>query len=272
MRPPRFLSVAALSAVFVVACSSQSGDPHSVITPDPLGNGMRIREVTDPGLAAHPKPSPNPVGGVVVNQSVRVTGATVLWNDTFDETGDGKSRGTVFVQDIGPQGDTPTPYSGIGIFSPTYVPADLRIAPGDILDFNGPYQERNSIGSAHFTPPQVLSQLSAPVGTFRYEYKVPDPAVIKGDDLNAYDSGRKWLGMLVTIKDVTVLGGQIDSSGRRVTYALGSASGSGSISNELYDLKYDKYPAGTKFKSVTGIVTWFFSYHIAPRTPDDLVQ
>ncbi len=268
----RFLPLAAVTAVLAVACSSQSGDPHSIVTPDPLGNGARIRDITDPTLATHPKASPNPVGGVVVNQQTHVTGATVLWNDTFDETGDGKSRGTLFVQDIGPQGDHPTPYSGIGIFSPAYVPADLRVAPGDILDFAGPYQERNSIGSAHFPVPQVLSQLSGPVGTFRYEYKVPDPAVITSVDLNAYDTGRKWLGMLVTIKDVTVLGGQLDSSGRRVTYAMSAGTGAGSISNELYDLKFDKYPAGTQFKSVTGIVTWFYSYHVAPRTPDDLVQ
>jgi hypothetical protein len=262
MRSLRVLAVLPILA----ACSGGSGDPHAIINPDPLGNGSRIRDITNPNLATHPKPVMNPVGGVLVNDPVRVTGAVVLWYDTFDETQDGKSRGTVYAQDIG----TPQAYSGIGIFSPTYVPADLRVAPGDVLDFNGPYEELASIGSAKFQNGQVLAQLSKPVGTFRYEYSVPKPQAIDVMDLADYNKGRQWLGMLVTVSNVTLGAGTIDTSGHRVTYTMNGTVGS--ISNELFDLKNDKFPAGTTLKSVTGIVTWFFSYHIAPRTLDDLVQ
>jgi hypothetical protein len=266
---PRVLPAAALA--LLASCSAGSGDPHAVVTPDPLGQGLRIRDIANPSLATHPKPVQNPVGGVLVNAPVTLTGATILWNDTFDETGDGKSRGTVYAQDIGPQ-DPPVPYSGVGIFSPAYVPADLRIAPGDVLDFAGPYEELASIGTAKFPAGQVLSQLSKPVGTFRFEYKVPDPAVINVADLSDYTKGRQWLGMLVTVQNVTAGPGGTDTSGRRVTYPLGNTTNAAAISNELYDLKQTAFPAGTQFKSVTGIVTWFFSYHIAPRTPADLVQ
>lgn len=271
MPSPRLL-LALVPLALATACSSPSGDPHATPNPDPLGGGARIRDITNTNLTTHPKPSPNPVGCLSVNTPVNVTGAVVLWNDVFDETGDGKSRGSVYVQDVGPQ-TPPVPFSGIGVFSPSYVPADLRIAPGDVLDMNGPYQEATCIGSARFGMGQVLPQLAKPVGTFRYEYKVPDPASIDVNDLNDYTKGRQWLGMLVTVHDVTVQGGQVDSSGHRVTYALTTAgSTSVSMSNELYDLRYDAFPAGTHFKSVTGIVTWFFNYHVAPRTPQDLVQ
>ena len=46
------------------------------------------------------------------------------------------------------------------------------------------------------------------------------------------------------------------------------------ISNELYDL-LNEGPAlaqGVKLKSVTGIVTYFYGFKIAPRSPDDFEQ
>jgi hypothetical protein len=49
--------------------------------------------------------------------------------------------------------------------------------------------------------------------------------------------------------------------------------GNVTISNELFDLgtTQSQLIVGTHLRSVTGIVTWFFSYQIAPRTPADLV-
>ena len=41
--------------------------------------------------------------------------------------------------------------------------------------------------------------------------------------------------------------------------------------NELMDLAPLKIAAGTKLKSLTGIVTFFCNLHIAPRTPADVV-
>jgi hypothetical protein len=96
-------------------------------------------------------------------------------------------------------------------------------------------------------------------------------------DLNDYDLGRKWEGMLVTVSNVYVDTASTDASGR-VTDPVVPTSGmlppnnSVAISNELCALTATQYPSGTHFSSVTGLVTWFFSYHIAPRTPDDLKQ
>jgi hypothetical protein len=243
----------------LTACSGGSGDPHAVVNPDPLGSGLRVRQVMDPTLPNHPADG----------ASVNVTGAVVNWVDTFDETMDGKSIGTVYVQDVGSQAQ----YSGVGIYKPSFVPADLRIAPGDVLDFIGPYNESAKIGTATFTPPDVLPQLTKPIGQFRYEYATPPPVMIDPTDLNDFTKGRKWMWMLVTVPNVTIDRLSNDGKGRITAHITSDMTMNGvTISNENYNLQPTDFAPGTTFKSVTGIVTWFFSYHIAPRSAADLVQ
>lgn len=256
----------ALLPLSLAACSL-SGDPPAPYTPDPLGNGLRIAQVQDPK-------SPD----YHVNASASVTSAVVTWLDTFDETHDGKSIGTLFIQDIG----STAPYAGIDVYEPNFVPASLTVLPGDVLDFVGPYQQSANIGSATFDPGTFLPQLEKPVGTFRYEFVPPPPLVLTaaalvGTDAN-FNSARKWENMLVTLNDVVVAAGT--ASEGRVTYLVGDATADGgtnitsssvAISNEEYNLGSTDYPAGTHFKSVTGLVTWFFTFHVAPRSAANLV-
>jgi hypothetical protein len=256
-----------LLLVPLFACDSLQGDPTANNPPSPLGSGLRISDVQNPGSPKH----------AATNAVVNISSVAVTWLDSFDETKDGKSVGTLYIQDVG---SMPQPYSGIGVYQPSYVPSDLHAVPGDILDFTGPYQELGSIGTANFMG-DVLPQLAKPVGTFRYEYEAPPALSVKLDDLNDYNKGRQWEGMLATVVDVWTQPAQLDSSGFRVTYPLVSSGDAGtaganqvSMSNELFDLKKDAYSttAATHFKSITGIVTWFFNFHIAPRTPDDIVE
>jgi hypothetical protein len=259
--------VLALLPLLLLACSTLSGDPAAPYAPDPLGSGLRIAQVQDPSSKDYH-----------VNVSVSVTSAVATWVDTFDETHDGKSIGTLFIQDIGSN----APYSGVDVYEPDYVPASLTILPGDVLDFVGPYQQASSVGSATFDPGTFLPQLEKPVGTFRYEFVPPPVAVVTAADLEGSDanfnSARKWENMLVTINDVVVAAGT--SSKGRVTYLMGDATADGgatigstsvAISNEEFDLDPNLYPAGTRFKSVTGLVTWFYTFHVAPRSAADLV-
>jgi hypothetical protein len=250
----------------VVACDSLQGDPASDNPPSPLGSGLRISDVQNPNSSKHAQ----------TNAVVNITSVAVTWLDSFDETKDGKSVGTLYIQDVG----STNPYAGIGVYEPSYVPSDLHAVPGDILDFTGPYQELTSIGTANFSG-DVLPQLSKPVGTFRYEYQAPPALVVQLGDLNDYNKGRQWEGMLATVQDVWAQPAQLDTTGFRVTYPLVQQGDAGtapsnevSMSNELFDLKANAYSstAATHFKSITGIVTWFFNFHIAPRTPDDIVQ
>ncbi len=256
--------VLALLPLSLVACTLTGDQPTQPVS-NPLGNGLRVAQVQDPK-------SPD----YKVNASASITSAVCTWLDTFDETHDGKSIGTLYIQDVG----STAPYAGVGVYEPNYIPASLTVLPGDVLDVVGPYQESPSVGKATFDPGTFLPQLYKPVGTFRYEFVPPPPAVITAADLLGTDAnfpnGRKWLGMLVTINDVVIAAGT--TSGGRVTYLMGDAdsdagisSSNVAISNENYDLLSTDFRVGTHFKSVTGIVTWFFTFHVAPRTAADLV-
>ena len=225
---------------------------------------MRIRDVMNPASSEHP----------ASGATVTITGASFLIVDAFDETNDGKSVGTVYLQDTGSN----APYSGASLYEPAYQPSSLKPAPGDVLDLVGAYDEQTSIGAEVFNPGEALIQISKPQVTFRFEYLVPAPTVINVTDLNDYNTGLQWSAMLVQVNDIT-LGSGISNSGGRVTAYLTSVlTGSGAeMSNELFDVETwnDSQPtklvAGTKIKSLTGIVTWFTQYHIAPRSPADIV-
>jgi len=267
-----------LLVVFLSACQTLTEDPPAPYDASPLGTGLRIAQVQDPtssyyqlAIAAEQASLKN--GGENNGVDVIISSAVVSWIDTFDETKDGKSIGAVYVQDIG----SVAPYAGTNLYEPSYVPASIRLLPGDVVDLSGPYEEQGSVGSAMFTAPDTLPSLSKPVATFDYEFTSPTPAVIQLSDIDQsnYATGRKWEGMLVTLNDITIGPGVDDNN--RVTYIMGQGDASidlnaAAISNELYDLGSTDYPAGTHFSSVTGIVTWFYSYQVAPRTAADLQQ
>lgn len=260
MRNKAFFCTLLIAGSFALgACGSRATEDDNGIkpNPNPVGGGIRIKDVVDP--------SKN-MNGATVN----VSGAVVLTIDTYDETANGKSAGTVYVQDIGSQGA----FSGASLYSPSFVPSDLRVVPGDTLDLLGQYVIESSIGTAKFNAGQGLAQISKPTATFRYEYQTPDPLVIDVNDLDDYNKGFQWENMLVTVKDVTVYDGLTNSSGRitgHITPDFEQNQDAPAISNELMPIPLGSIAVGQKYKSITGIVTWFFSYHIAPRTAADLV-
>jgi len=284
------LAVAPLALLVCAACSTiQQDEPAGT----DAGGGLMIAQVQDP---KSPDYHPCPSTSTTCNTQT-ITNAVVTWLDKFDETRDGKSAGTLYIRDVGPN----HVYGGIGIYEPNFVPASLDPLPGDVLDFAGPYQEDTSIGSAVFNPNTFLPQLYKPVGTFRYEFASDFPTswtaaqLVQLTDLyenggangatsdGNFAHGRQYMQMLVTVNDVYVSNGTSTSGGQgfRVTYPLGTCanitsktcfnSSAPQISNELFDLQATDYQPGTHFASVTGIVTWFYSFHIAPRTKDDLV-
>src|SRR6185437_10996669 len=135
---------------------------------NPLGNGNRLRQVQDPG-------SPD----YAANKTVNITSVVVTAVDTFDETHNGKSRGTIFVQDA----DQPLPYGGISMYSPTYVPANLRLAPGDVVNMNGQYVEQQTIGTTVNFAPNFLPQMSKPQVQLAFETQEPQPVEVPLTDL-----------------------------------------------------------------------------------------
>jgi hypothetical protein len=260
MRSAAFFCTILIAGTFALgACGSRSDENDNGVkpNPNPIGTGVHIRDVVNPA---------NNMNGATVN----VSGAVVLTVDTYDETANGKSAGTVYVQDIGSQ----APFSGASLYSPSFVPSDLRVVPGDTLDLLGQYVIESSIGTAVFSAGQGLAQISKPTATFRYEYETPAPLVIDVNDLDDYNKGFQWENMLVTVQNVTVYDGLTNSSGRvtgHITPDFTSNQDSPEISNELMPLPLGSIAVGQQFKSITGIVTWFFNYHIAPRSQADLV-
>jgi hypothetical protein len=263
-----------LLAILALSCGTESGDPPAPAgVPAPAGRDMRIRDVGDPTLPDHAN---------YVDNAVAVSGATVLAVDSYDETGNGKSVGTIYVQDLG----SALPYSGTSLYAPTFVPGNLRVGPGDVLDLRGLYQENQNIGTAKFAPGAVLPQLSKPTATFRLELdKQPQPIDIDVNDLADYDKGRRWLNMLVRVKNVKLYGDvslSNLSSGRlsvELTPRTAGATACDSpfpkaptLTNELFEAGALEIKSGTTLQSVTGIVTYFCNLHLSPRGPNDIVQ
>jgi hypothetical protein len=268
------LALAALSG----SCDSQKGDPHSLLgAPPPEGRGHRIRQIRNPespDKAAH-------------QTQVSVTGAVVVAIDTFDETGNGRSKGTIHVADLGSK----EPYSGISLFNPSFVPGNLRLGPGDTLDLRGEYQENNSV-PIQFAKDAFLVQLSDAIGTFRFEAQVPEPVDIDINELADYATGSKWLNMLVRVKDVTLQNDAFDrdEDGKPVPTRSGRVSArllpetntatrcedpfpkAPTIVNELMDLVPLELAKDTKLKELVGVVTFFCNLRIAPRSAADIVR
>jgi hypothetical protein len=291
MRRTRVALFAVLALFFmgllgVSACSfsneadDTAGDPPIPITDaSALGNGARISNLaptTEPDGAPnknHPAP----------DASIYVTGASLIVIDQYDETMNGKSIGSVYVQDVASQ----RPYSGLQIYRPTYTPANLLLAPGDVVDFTGTYQD---YAYTSFSPFQTTPEAYEPIVTFRFEYRVPAPTVIPVSDLAAvtpqaaYEKGQQWLSMLVEIDDVTITAMYADTEGRVSLYpttdTLSTAPG---IANQLFALDPTMYgcpPAspgntvackGMHLSKIIGVCNFFFNFTISPRTPADLV-
>jgi hypothetical protein len=251
-----------------------SGDAHAQVTPSVLGSGLRIKDVTDPS-------NPHHQDFLVAGATADVSGATVVAVDTYDETGNGKSQGTIYVQDLGSK----DPFSGTSLFSPSFVPGNLRVGAGDVLDLSGQYQENAAIGSAAFAPGAVLAQLSRPTATFRFEQGgAIEPTDISLDDLSDWKTGSKWINMLVRVKNVQLQDDVTTASivNGRISARLNTAGDPSAqkcqdpfpkpptLTNELYDSSTLNLTKGTTITELVCVVTFFCNIHISPRSADDV--
>jgi hypothetical protein len=269
-RPFRLALALVVAAATLAACDNQLADDPAADAgaPTALGKGNTIRDVMDPALATHANN----------NATVAITGATYLLVDSYDETHDGKSIGTVYMQDV--PSPTPLPFAGVALYDETYVPTSLVPAPGDVLDLTGVYTASTTLGTAVFAPGTALIQIDKPIVTPRFEYQLPQPLVINASDLDNYALGQQWVSMLVTIENITFPNNMGNAAGRETIsiYPPDPGTNGPTLDNELFDVgtwntsqSTPPLAKGQTIKSVTGIVTWFFSYHISPRSPADIV-
>lgn len=267
-----------LLALAFVAAGCGSGSPGDLekVPPsgsDILGSGQRLHQIND-RAGAHP-----PDGTVV-----SVTGVSIVAIDTYDETSDGASAGNLYAQDLPVGGATP-PYGGITLFNSSFSPPTLRVAAGDVVDVRGQYDEFEGPSSSPFVcadPQDLESCESLPeiVGgniSLRFEYKIPEPIVIPLSELASYETGRKWIGILVRVENVKAQSAGFKSTSGRYSVRLDVAGVSDpkklpTINNALLDVEGTGLPfdAGTTYKSVTGVVQYFYNFAISPRTKDDI--
>lgn len=261
--PAPFLLVAVLAG----GCS-RDGD----VVPDPgapsaLGGTTPLRVLQNPEDPNRLKIEPAPTCAQSFSTPLTLDGVTVNWVDRYDETGAG-DVGTVWIQDY----KSNAPWSGSSIFSPSFVPASLYVAAGDVIDLRGLYQVNVCIGGnvdflRQIGPGVVLAQVATPTSTFRFEGPPSEPVDVPYTDFETFESGRKWIGMVVRLTNVTAIAPE--ARGGRLTVGFIEANNI-TLSNEFQSI--DSVQAGARFASVTGVVTWFFNpFKLATRTPEDLV-
>lgn len=259
----RFLIVMGCVSIGLTGCSRDGDPPADVGEPSALGRTTPLHVLQDPDNKDHLKIDPPATCAVPFSAPLTVNGVTVNWVDRYDETGNG-DVGTVWIQDFKSQ----APWSGSSIFSPSFVPASLYVAEGDVIDLRGLYQVNVCIGAKVDFQKNggVLSQIATPVSTFRFEGPPSEPVDVPVTDFDSFATGRKWLGMLVRFQNVNV--DSVDSNKGRTTVTLLEANKI-FLSNEFQSL--DSMKKGQTYTSVTGVVTWFFDFKLATRTPEDLV-
>ena len=198
-------------------------------------------------------------------ESVYASCLTVTAVDRWDETGNG-AVGTVYLQDT----VNPTPiYAATSLFAPSFSPPDLRVLPGDVLDVTGTYEEFIGPTSGPFQRCQTLPQITG-AAVFRYDGEVPAPVEIQPSDLSTYDGARKYLSMLVSVKNVVLTADGAFASGRYSATVNIPSGTAWAITDELFDVGHQMpLHQGDTFDSVTGIVTYFYGYHLTPRSLAD---
>jgi hypothetical protein len=255
-------------------CGGGGGDLPSPPLADEFGSGARLCEVLGPASWA------DAADGQSTNcqapppdHAVFATGVTIVAIDRYDETGNG-AVGNYYVQHTPCAG---MPYSGMTVFGPTFSPPDLRLAEDDVVDVSGILTEFTGPSSGRFAECATLPELSGTL-SFRFDSTGgPQPVPVPLSDLEAYATGRQWLGMLVRVEGLTL--GDVPAPGPGRYQVPISVSGVSvidqpKITNELFDLAADgpALATGQTFKSVTGIVTYFYGFHVAPRSAADFEE
>lgn len=265
------LGIASLLLLALSGCGvAGEGDAHLDPIADVHGSGNRLHQLLGPATWLDPADTESLSCASPADRSVYASGLSVIAIDRFDETGDG-SLGNYYVEDAYAD---PPPYSGVTVFEPSFSPPDLRLAQNDVVDANGVLQEFLGPTSGRFGKCKTLPEIGGTL-TFRIDGGPAVPKVIPVTDLKAYETARPWLGMLVTLENV-VIAKDPSSSGGRYSADLNVGGGIEQadiprISNELYDLESEGPPLAkdATFSRVTGIVTYFYGFKLAPRSPAD---
>ncbi|MBI5488996.1 MAG: hypothetical protein HY905_16800 [Deltaproteobacteria bacterium] len=232
---------------------SSACDPPAPDRPGGSGSELTIPQVQNPADPEYPG-----AGARVVLDDVVVTAV-----DGYDEDGSGRV-GNVWVAE--PDGGA---WSGVQLFDPSVIPSRAFLVPGDIVQAIGTLDEfvlLNPDGSPQ-DPAGTLTELSGASVQKIGETFPPAATVIPEADLvplgrdSPNPAAEPWEDCLVRLENVEMAGGY-DRYGEAPT-SLGV-----SVAGDLYVIP--DVAAGTRFRSLTGVVTYFFGFSLMPRGPEDV--
>jgi hypothetical protein len=258
-----------------------TGDPQSAPNADLYGDGARLSEINGDADWYNEGDVNSESCDVPADRTVRLTGQVIVALDRYDETGEG-ATGNIYVQDARQPGEPALPYSGMTVFGPSFTPPNLRLFEGDVVDTFGTFLEFLGPTNGPFGSCKTLPEVTGTM-SFRFEGGLAEPHLLvpgsgtneRWAPLKSYQAARPWMGMLVRIENVTAAAAPFESNGRfNVDIDVGGGINQSDIpriSNELYDIKTQgpEITQGTQFRSVTGVLTYFYGFRIAPRSPAD---
>lgn len=258
MSPSRI--VLALFCLPLFACALEV--PPAEPTFDQGRPTVTLYQVQDPEADGHPD----------IDSHVRVTNLLVTAVDRFDEDGSGRT-GTVFVQEM-----DGGPFSGIQMFRPTIQPASEYLLPGDVVEVEGTYTEfeYGQINPDGADPKgRTISQIVDGIARKTGEWISPEPTPIEhANDAQVDPAAEGWEGVLVELHDVEAL---TPPDGRGAFFVQGDGepcdmTRDAETCTQIDDDNYaiPDAAAGVRFSRVAGVVTYFYTYKVLPRSPLDV--
>jgi len=276
MTRPRTWAFAALTAALLVvqAGCAQVGaarcdEPDNSCNRDLSAQALTLRTIRTREPAF-------PIGSPVNVRSVTVTAF-----DTYDEDGTGRV-GTIYLQEMSPAGDTTDPFRpcpltadrrhracALSLFAASVAPVGFNPRPGDIVDIvGGAYDEFDCSGvcgtpAQPFPDGRFIPQVARP--TARQSGVAPPlaPIVVTLADIEQHNAA--LMGVLVTVENVTALG----NPDRRGEIQLGAGNNGVRLTQEF--TRITGAASGTRWSRITGIVTYFYTPKLVPRSAADLV-
>lgn len=261
-----------LGLVAVAACGSAGGGDLNHLNDQPIALGTPIHDANAPD---HPlvklcgtyatQCAPSDTNCPTQCPTLHAKGVVVTGVDRYDETADGKSIGNIYVQDPIQTGDRGTPYSGLTLFQTQTIPSDLPLQPGYGVDISGAYQPFPGPSSGVFAVP--LPEMTKGSLTLSYEGRDPAPIDVTLDDFSG-NGGMAFVGRLVRMKNVSITS---TFSVPRHEAAINSSTTLVMASQffPLDDPKGFGAANGKTYSSVVGVLNFFYTYKLCPRSPDD---
>jgi hypothetical protein len=236
------------------------GDGSVIEQPDGgLTGEVTIYQVQDPG------------GTVSEGAAVTLKNVVVTAIDTF-----GARVGGIYVQELGGGA-----FSGVFVFG---AQGAGSIAVGDVVTITGgvkeeficpvsscPTQDTTGRKLTEIGPPQGGTVTVTKTGTGTIPTPpVVDPTLIVTNDVEA----EKWEGVPITLQNVAALSAPkavSTSAGADATFQQMSVTGPIQVQSSMVALSKGgtAFAKGDCFASITGIVDYFFDYHLQPRTEAD---